>query len=288
MGISNDLIKLRSLCEHEKGYKHFPVQQHRIDCFGFVLLSKGSGKLLIDEICYQLSANMIIPLIKGQSHQFQYTEPAEGYIVLFQEALFQQHTNDSKWLLHLHFFDRYSVPILLQLSEYHCDEVLKMYHLLKSEVKKTNEFGSLEIISNLLKAMLFKLERIKRSNGIIQKEENYDYSIFIDFRNKLEQHFKKTRSVKTYAEAVFVSEGRLNQIVREYTGKRAKQVIDERIVLEIKKMLLHSNFTIRQISSELNFSDPTNLIKFFKRITEMTPLAFKALQNKKSFFYHNL
>jgi AraC family transcriptional activator of pobA len=56
-------------------------------------------------------------------------------------------------------------------------------------------------------------------------------------------------------------------------GKAPKQLIDDRILLESKRLLIHTNATIKEIGFELGFIEPTNFIKFFRKYERMTPTA---------------
>ena len=59
-------------------------------------------------------------------------------------------------------------------------------------------------------------------------------------------------------------------------GHTAKQVVDLRIALEAKRLLVHSGATVAQIGHRLGFSEATNFVKFFRRLAGVTPLEFRA------------
>lgn len=59
------------------------------------------------------------------------------------------------------------------------------------------------------------------------------------------------------------------------SGKGAKQWIDEYMPLDAKVLLQSSQKDIQEISNELNFIDVGFFGKFFKRMTGMTPKAFR-------------
>ena len=60
------------------------------------------------------------------------------------------------------------------------------------------------------------------------------------------------------------------------TGKSTKQVIDERVILEHKRLLAHTELSVKELAARTGFPEPTNLVKFFRHHTGMTPLAFRA------------
>ncbi len=71
---------------------------------------------------------------------------------------------------------------------------------------------------------------------------------------------------------------KLNRITQSIINKTSKEFIDDRVVLEIKRLLLHSHESVKEISYQLNFDEPTNLVKYFKKHTGISPAGFKEKQ----------
>ena len=53
------------------------------------------------------------------------------------------------------------------------------------------------------------------------------------------------------------------------------KIINERIVLEAKRQILHSTLSIKEVAFQLGFEDPSYFVKFFKRMTGKMPKEFK-------------
>ena len=62
-------------------------------------------------------------------------------------------------------------------------------------------------------------------------------------------------------------------------GRTASDLIDEKMIIEIKKLLLHTDLTATEVAYTLNFSDQSYFSKFFKKHVGMTPGDFRV--NKK-------
>ncbi|MBU2628285.1 MAG: helix-turn-helix domain-containing protein, partial [Proteobacteria bacterium] len=119
-----------------------------------------------------------------------------------------------------------------------------------------------------------KAERIKRT--LIPKEKNSEWFIrFGAFRNHLENHLTETRNAKEYAEMMNISYKHLNDICKSVTGSTAKEFIDNFVVLEIKRHLAISDISVKELTYELGFDEPTNFVKFFKKRANQTPSQFK-------------
>jgi AraC-like DNA-binding protein len=86
--------------------------------------------------------------------------------------------------------------------------------------------------------------------------------------------------VSGYASVMSISERKLNKALTAVLGKTAKELIDERIILEAKRMLAHTNYSIKEIGFELGFDEPTNFIKYFRKQEGKTPVEFRIFFQK--------
>ena len=91
------------------------------------------------------------------------------------------------------------------------------------------------------------------------------------FNDLLDEHFKKSRSVQFYAEALNMHPNTLNALVKKYSGRSAKEVIIEKIMLEAKFHLTQSSLSVKEIAHLLGFDDPNYFSYFFKRSGNISP-----------------
>jgi AraC-like DNA-binding protein len=95
------------------------------------------------------------------------------------------------------------------------------------------------------------------------------------FRQELERSFTTTRNAADYAARIGYSTRSLNRICLAGTGRSAKALINARVTLEAKRLLVHTDLSSAAIGHRLGFSEPTNSTKFFTRDTGMSPGAFR-------------
>ena len=103
------------------------------------------------------------------------------------------------------------------------------------------------------------------------------------FKNLVAQHFAEEQSVHAYAERLGVSTGHLSDVIKSMTGSSPGQLIRNEIVLEAKRLLVHTELTIAEIGYSLSFEDPSYFSRFFKRETGMNPAVFRLQTREK---YH--
>ena len=96
------------------------------------------------------------------------------------------------------------------------------------------------------------------------------------FRDHLEEHFHHWHKVSEYADRLGYSPRTLNRLARRHTGLSAKEMIDERVVLEARRLLAHGDASVAEIAEQLGFDDASNFSSWFRRQSQTTPGAFRA------------
>lgn len=96
------------------------------------------------------------------------------------------------------------------------------------------------------------------------------------FQVKINECFRELREVSEYASQLHISAGHLSEVVKMQSGKPAIKHIHERQILEARRLLFHTNNSLKEISFNLGFSDASYFSRFFKRETGMTPAVYRA------------
>ena len=100
-------------------------------------------------------------------------------------------------------------------------------------------------------------------------------SLAMQFLKLLMEHFRNERSLKFYADALFVTNGYLNKAIREVTGKTVGLCIADVVVSEAKYLLETSDSSVESISELLNFNSSGSFSRFFKKHTNATPKSYR-------------
>ncbi|MDR1182154.1 MAG: helix-turn-helix domain-containing protein [Bacteroidales bacterium] len=99
---------------------------------------------------------------------------------------------------------------------------------------------------------------------------------FYTFLSLLDRHIIEERSVTFYAEKLCITPRYLRKIIeRTATGKSPKELIDKRLILEIKVMLQNPDISIQGIADKLNFPDQSYLSRYFKLHTNISPSMYR-------------
>lgn len=95
------------------------------------------------------------------------------------------------------------------------------------------------------------------------------------FKTVLEHDFAIIKSPMEYAKALNISTPYLNECVKNTTGHSVSHHIHQRIVLEAKRLLYHSNKSVKEIAAELGYDDYSYFTRLFAKVAGITPLAFR-------------
>jgi AraC-like DNA-binding protein len=95
------------------------------------------------------------------------------------------------------------------------------------------------------------------------------------FLRELDKNLDRRTTVRAVASKLGYSESTLTRACLAVSERTPKQLLDDRVVLEAKRLLVHSSATVGQIADALGFSEPTNFVKFFRRVARVSPIEFR-------------
>jgi AraC family transcriptional regulator, transcriptional activator of pobA len=279
-GKDSSRLLMMNLDEFVNEYKNILSVPRRTTFYQMVLLMEGEGCFWIDSNKYKCRNKTLFAVSKGQVEIMEFDSNIKGHILLFSEECINKYPGDLEWINNLKLFDPLIDPALVNLSDIECIELAMYIRKMEMELKTKNDFASCEILANLLKTIILVSERISRARMNVEVKNIRDWNYVLEFKKKLEEQYDHARSVHFYAEYLSVTPKRLNQITNSFWGKSAKRLIEERVLLETQRLLVHTSITIKEIGYTLGFTDPTNFNKFFKRYFGITPAEFRTSKQK--------
>lgn len=99
---------------------------------------------------------------------------------------------------------------------------------------------------------------------------------YVAFRSAIETTLGSSHNVRDYATGIGYSERTISRACQRVTGLTAKGLLNQRLVLEAKRLLAHTDKPAAAVAADLGFSEPTNFHKFFTRHTKQRPTQFRA------------
>ncbi|WP_282013975.1 AraC family transcriptional regulator [Marinifilum flexuosum] len=261
-----EIVPLQRILEHSRNSKH---KAHRLNFYQIVIITKGRGVHEVDFEKIAYSENTVIPIAMGQVQRFTDNEQLEGYAVLFTPDFLIKRGIDFQYLYNYTIFTHTIKPV----SNIANKEVYTLLNEMIAEQTKGQLFDSAEYQRNLLKNFLIQIERNKRERVDIVCDDSFH--LYIRFKKALEDNISYKFRVADICDQLNVSAKQLNAAVKLFAHSNAKQFIDARILLEIKRLLVYSNLSIKEIAYEIGFDDPTNFTKYFKARVNMLPSEYQ-------------
>jgi AraC-like DNA-binding protein len=141
-----------------------------------------------------------------------------------------------------------------------------------------------EMLLMLLKRLIITITQLAREEYIPDKKQQQDsrFHIIRKFNLLVEEHFRSAHSVSYYAQLLNKSPKTLSNLFSIFNQKTPIQIIQERIIIEAKRLLRFTNKSTKQITFELGFEDPAYFCNFFKKHTNAAPLEFRNAQAGES------
>lgn len=251
-----------------------PFQPSRVHFYSILFILEGEGRHFIDFQTYDYKRGSIIFVAKEQVHAFEKNVNRRAIFFAFTEQFLEKNSLGSNLIQQINLYNYHLYAPLLQLEESEIGFFETIAHRISEEFHRPDDFATEEIIASMLKMFLLLAERIRRKTTYQSVHPTY-YPTFLTFQKLLDQHLLTNRMVQFYAQQLQISTKKLNRITQEIIHQPAKQYIHERLLMEMKRLLINTDWAIKEIAYKTGFEEPTNFVKYFKKATNLTPTAFR-------------
>lgn len=254
---------------------HNPFADHKIAFYCIMVVTESSYLHSVDFKSFTLTKGSAIFVNIGQVHHFtREMKEAKGYCIIFSSLFMEKYYfSADNFKLNRLFNYHIESPVIHQETMGQ-DNLIEVANQLHEEFRFPNSFAKSEMLRTLLHILLLKAERSKEVQATSGAKVHW-LEIFSAFKNLLEKEYINTRSSRIYAAKLFISYKFLNDVVKKLTSKTVKAFIDDFVTVEIKRYLLSTSLSVKEISYDTGFDEPANMIKFFKKNTGITPLKFR-------------
>lgn len=265
---------------HENGCGSMPPHTHEF--YQIIWFRRVYGSHRVDFVDYPVTDNTIFFIAPGQIHAFDGNEQCEGGIILFNASFLTDEESSESIFLKYNVFNAYDTLPYYQVTEEEAGRLMLLVSEMNREYSLAGAFAHKDYMQYLVRMFLIRAQRCGERKEI---PPLYVSSVanrtFVHFRQLLEQNFHSVRTVQEYADMLNVSSHTLTKYVNQSTHRSPLQIINDRIVLEAKRLLHHSPMSIKEICYQLGFEDPSYFAKFFKRLTGRMPGQFRSGEQEK-------
>jgi len=237
-----------------------------------VWFEEDNNLILVDNKEYQINKDTII--CYTWLHNVEFKRIGKGKYLQFNTPFYCILDHDSevgcKGIL---FFGSKHLPLLYPNQE---DlEVLEtVWKMIQIEMKSVDNL-QLEMLQMMLKRVLILCTRIYKSQENFTTIDTGQADIIREFNFLVEQHFKEKHTVAEYASLLNKSPKTLSNIFNKLYHKTPLQLIQERKMLEARRLLKYTDKTISEIAYDVGFNEVQSFSRFFRKHQAIAPTDYR-------------
>jgi AraC-like DNA-binding protein len=230
-------------------------------------------QITIDNVAYNFPAKTIHCLMTNESFHFEH--PADVVAWQFSRDFYCVVDHDKEVSCAGFIFFGPPQKMFICLDEDDERKIDMILQMLQDEFK-THDHIQGEMMQVLLKRLIIVVTRLAK-NQFINPEElpGEKLDIVRKYNYLVETHFRTQHQVKFYADQLFKSPKTLSNLFALYNNKSPLLIIQERVIMEARRLIYYTDKPIKEIAYELGFEDAGHFGKFFKRHTGMGTSEFK-------------
>ena len=185
-------------------------------------------------------------------------------------------------IIHDYTFFNYSMNEALQISDEEKQSLTEVANKIETEISQNMDRYTQDLILHHLDTIL------KYSNRYYDRQfftrRNFNQDFIVRFEQYLKEYFAShllkeigSPTVKQCGEALHMSGHYLSDMLKNETGKSAKEHILLHLIEKAKTTLLNTEQSVSEIAYALGFEYPQHFSKLFKSKTNMSPTEYRRL-----------
>lgn len=244
-------------------------QPVRLDYDLWLVVKRGSVRIASDIVITDIPTSSFSVLSSGKIIEvMNITDDFEGTVFILSEK-FQNDLGLSE-LMSLKLRFNLAPTVLLEGQSM---EALEDFHRMAARIISLHDNPHRwESLRNLTKAFYYG------GGYYFFQGENRPYSddsTLTRFLTLAEKYASSERETFFYADRLCLTSKYLSRLVKEKTGRTAKEIILNYVSLQARTMLLGTDLSIQQISDALHFPSQSVFGKFFKKANGLSPREYR-------------
>lgn len=240
--------------------------------YKILFLNACSGSIIVDGEKQVIKGNVIIFCYPYQEVVVDDISNKAGFALFFQEEYFFLYTEHRNLVFRMPFFGYQLNHFVFPITKIQYAELHPVFQLMEFEYAN-NQIWHEQILLSYINILLLKIKSFPwAKNELVHKNDYTTLQIVMKYKQLVRQHCRKEHFVSYYAETLMHTSNYLNLMVKKVTGYPAGHIIHNQLILEAKRLLMHTKLSPKEVAYELGFVDHTYFSKFFKKRTGLNPL----------------
>lgn len=267
-GISIDRISFEKSDFETAELYEIARNSHRDEGHTFHFIEKGTVDIEIDFQKYKITAPAVVYMHPNQVHRIlDFTDMTVCALSINNEKLNPDYRN---------FLEEIAPAKPLLLTENIHTDIFKTFSLcLNFSKQKSNKLYHLLLKDGCNTLVALLTSAFLNQNTPLNSLPRFEV-IAKSFNQLLERNYLTLKRPAAYARQLNVSTHYLNESIKNATGLSVSQQIQERIILEAKRLLYHSDKSVKEIAFELGYEDYPYFSRLFTKVVGVTALTFRS------------
>ena len=266
---------IKTMEEVDKQLGGISDDPHRHNYYTIIWSVTATGKHIIDFKEYTIEPNHIFFVSPEQVHQVITDPYPTGYVILFTPEFLEKNSIREDFIVNLKLFQKSDETPPMPLT----DKMIGTLHIFAEQMLSSFHSDNdmrFESIGAYLKLFLIECNgHCSLFPGTNTQTIEVGKTLVRQFKTVVEKHYQTWHQVKDYAEALNVTPNYLNEVIKSSINISAKDYIQNRLMLEAKRMSVFTSKSSKEIGFYLGFEDPSHFSKFFKSNTGQSLVEFK-------------
>ncbi|WP_109852010.1 AraC family transcriptional regulator [Aquimarina sp. AU58] len=255
------------MLSHDNPYDANQIHRHNYYEILFFFNANG-GEQKIDFKDYRIKGKTMYTIAPGQIHLLKRNPDENGISIQFSKEFLLLNFSS----IHLEWMNLLQNYTELILTNSKYEELFVLTQKLLVVFESGNELSFQKVLNYV---SLILIETHEFINQEYQDDVNHQNNIVLQFTSLVQKHFRNKRMVKEYAVLMNISTNKLTKEIGNCLGKSPKEIIQEYLLLEIKRLLAVNELSHKEISYQLNFDSQNSYNRFINNYTKLTPSELK-------------
>lgn len=176
--------------------------------------------------------------------------PTEMLEVIFSSPVYKVE-NEHEWTMLNHFLDNILIYDSLEFTHH-----------------------AVEMVGAIYRCMVMAMAEIEmHTRGVNPNSVSYTMTdtYFRQFIGLIQQEVRCEHEVSFYARKLNITPKYLSEICKQKVGRKAKEIISNFLIAKLKRDIMLSGKSMKEIAFDYCFADQSSLGKFFRKMTGLSP-----------------
>ncbi len=266
-----NLQRMEHIFDRAEGKTDVP---HRHDYFTVLFVEAAEGEHIIDYQRYGFKAREVYFVSPGQVHQVVLSARPLGWAFTFSKDFLVHNNIPESFISNINLFKPFGDSPPLEIDEATNGHLQRIVQEMETCFPLQLNYRK-RALGALLQLFLIYCSNSPQLNPSQLEEDHAGICMLRDFKKLVERKFTDWHKVQDYASEIHISPKHLSHTLKTLTGKSAKEIIQDRLLLEAKRLLLHTPWSIKEVAYKIGFEEPLHFSGFFKKKTGVSPSDFR-------------